>query len=92
MDLSNVKYTIRLSSDEHSGCQFCGHSFGASIDWDVNHLIQAHEGLLLHVGTESINGADEPSYYSTVAVVGFSTTPPAREPSAIFSTSLPPNV
>ena len=90
MDFSSVKHTIRLSTDEHSGCPFCGHSFGTCLDWDINHLLKEHDGLLVHVGSESINGADEPSYYSTVAIVGFSIAPPERTLSARFSPRMPP--
>ena len=90
MDLSAVKHTIKLSTDELSGCEFCSQRFGTSLDWDINHLIQVHGGTLLHVGTQSLNVADEPAYYSTVALVGFDTAPPAREASVRFSTQLPP--
>lgn len=90
MEITSVKHTIKLSTDEMSGCAFCSQSFGTSLDWDINHLIQAHGGKLLHVGTQSLNVADEPAYYSTVALVGFDEAPPAREPSVRFTTQLPP--
>lgn len=90
MDLSAIKHTIRLSTDEHSGCPYCTYSFGKSLDWDINHLLKEHDGALVHVGTESINGADEPSYYATVALVGFSVAPPERTVSARFSPRVPP--
>lgn len=90
MDLSNVKHTIKLSTDELSGCAFCDQRFGTSIDWDINHLIQHHGGLLLHVGSESLNQGEEAAYYSTVAVVGFESVPPAREAAARFSVELTP--
>ncbi|EZO07527.1 hypothetical protein ACIRTW_12760 [Pseudomonas aeruginosa] len=90
MDISNIKYTYKLSTVEHSGCPFCRQSFGVALDWDINHLLQSHGGVLLHVGSQSLNSEGEPPYYSQVALVGFETEPPAREPSAVFSTQIPP--
>lgn len=90
MELSAVKHTIKLSTDEMSGCAFCSQSFGTSLDWDINHLVQVHGGVLLHIGSQSLNVADEPPYFSTVAYVGFENAPTPREPSARFTTQLPP--
>lgn len=90
MDLGKVKHTIKLSSDWQGGCVFCGQNLGLSMDWDINHFIQSHDGVLLHVGTESSNTVDEPAYYTSVALIGFAEQPPVREPSARFSPQLPP--
>lgn len=90
MDYSGVKYTFKLSTAEQSGCPFCSQVFGVSIDWDMNHLLQEHNGSLLHVGSESLNKGDEPAYYSTIAVVGFAVEPPKRQSGARFTTQMPP--
>jgi hypothetical protein len=90
MDLESVKHTVKLSSDWQGGCAFCGQNLGVSMDWDINHLLQSHGGVLLHVGTESTNTVDEPAYYMSVALVGFAELPQPKESSARFSTQLPP--
>lgn len=90
MDLSDVKHTIKLSSDQSSGCAFCSQNLGTEIDWDINHLIQNHGGKLLHVGSESLNTAGEAPYLATVALIGFSEVPPPRTATAHFTTELLP--
>ncbi|WP_337058182.1 hypothetical protein [Pseudomonas sp. USHLN015] len=90
MELSDVKHTIKLSSDESFGCAFCSQSLGTSIDWDINHLIQIHGGKLLHVGSESLSSAGEAPYLATVALIGFSEVPPPKAATARFTTQLPP--
>lgn len=90
VDYSGIKYTFKLSTAEVPSCPFCTQVFGVSIDWDINHLIQHHKGKILHVGSESLNKGDEPSYYSTVAIVGFAEEPLKRESSGRFSAQMPP--
>ncbi|MGU0648895.1 hypothetical protein ACSES4_07885 [Pseudomonas aeruginosa] len=89
MDISDVKYTYKLSTDELSGCPYCEQRFGTALDGDINHLLQNHGGGLLHVGSESLNTESEPPYYAQVALVGFDVVPPAGAASEL-SMQMPP--
>lgn len=75
MDFSQIVYVVKLTSFRAKICPFCiEHLHGERIDECINHLVQRHGGIILHVGTEGANDG----VLDTVAVIGFGEEPPAR--------------
>lgn len=88
MELADVKHTIKLSTDVETGCAYCGKpQAGSDIDANINHLIEAHDGLLLHVGGETSRNSDGIIWNETVAVIGFQSGP-APKGAAAFSVDI----
>lgn len=81
MDASQVKHTVKLDTNISSVCPYCTQwQEGRDIDVNINHLIQAHGGTVLHVGCESSMDDGNRPYHQTVAILGFKDIPPEKPP------------
>ena len=81
MDLSQIKHTVRLVTHVSTACPYCTEfQSGEKIDENINHLIQAHDGVLIQVGSETTENYKGETHHGTSAVVGFKTSPPPKTP------------
>lgn len=74
-----TKQITHVSSKVRRACPFCDESISDQGDdlegfvREVNHLLDAHEFNLMHVGQETEWGSDGNSWESTVAILGSAT-------------------
>ena len=69
--IGSVKNVIYVSSDISQSCPLCRQMLKAEEVGDsINHILQAHDYKLLHVGTETTDGSDGKPWHKTVAVLG----------------------
>ena len=91
MELSDVKHTVRLVTHTSMACPFCTvFQDGEKIDENINHLIQVHDGLLIHVGGETSENYKGEMCQGTSAVLGFSNSP-APKFAKPFSVTMTPS-
>lgn len=84
MDLSGVKHTVQLITHTSTGCPYCStFQKGEEIAENINHLIQQHDGILIHAGSETGENYKGDVHHATFALVGFATLPAPREPSMV---------
>lgn len=67
---------LKVNSNETKSCPLCKPHGSFSLrgeDWEVsmNHLLDEHDGTLLHVGSEWAADIEGKSSHHTVGVVGF---------------------
>ena len=61
-----------VSTHKISKCAHCEQSLGGlgNFEFSVNHYLEEHEYLLLHIGTETVIGPSGVSSHATIAVLG----------------------
>ncbi|KTB97773.1 hypothetical protein [Pseudomonas sp. ICMP 10191] len=91
MDLSGVKHTVQLITHTSTGCPYCSvFQEGEKIAENINHLIQDHQGLLIHAGSETGQNYKGEVHHATCALVGFSAPPAPKElPKVRLNLNLP---
>lgn len=85
MDMSEFKTVVTVSTNVGMGCPMCGQPIGIDrFDESVRHLVEAHDYVLLHVGSETTRDERGNPWHSSVAILGSIATPPKREVSFAF--------
>ncbi len=79
-EYERIKHVVHLSTHESIGCphEGCRPKLGDDFDGWVNHFINDHGYVLLHVGSEACRGDDGKLWNGTVAVLGSRVAPKAK--------------
>ncbi len=80
MDHSGVTHTVQLITHTSASCPYCTNFLeGEKIAENINHMIQQHDGFLIHVGSETGENYKGEVHHATLALIGFSDAPAAKE-------------
>lgn len=70
-EYEGIKHVVHLASDLIRPCEECGKLQQSELLADrINHYIDQHDYLLLHVGSETTRDQDGNPWLITVAVLG----------------------
>lgn len=90
-----VKHVVQISTDVQTGCDYCtSYSIGGEQKFDesINHYLQEHSCVLLHVGQQTTFDMDGKPWHTTVALVGSDVVPEPRPIPEFLIAGIPPNV
>jgi hypothetical protein len=80
MDMSQFRTVVTVSTNIGMGCPMCGQQIGLErFDESVRHLIEDHNYVLLHAGSETTRDDSGSPWHSSVAILGSTETPQKRE-------------
>jgi hypothetical protein len=69
--MQSTTHIVHVSTIKAAKCVHCEEIIGgASFEAGVNHYLDEHEYILLHIGTESTIGPSGKACQATVAVLG----------------------
>jgi hypothetical protein len=77
----DVREVVYLRTNVSTGCCHCDRRVGGEDEFadSVNHYIQQHRYILLHVGQQTTRDGDGMPWQTTVAVLGLPGDTPANE-------------
>lgn len=87
-----VKHVSQISSANSHACDFCSEFIGGEdrFEASVNHYLQAHGCVLLHVGQQTTFDSDYRPWQTTIAIVGCDLLPEPKALSMKFQPKEPP--